>query len=151
MMVLPFATQIKNAGTAIEANSPIKGEVTLCVRGVISPLLANLYFRRFLLAWNSHGHRDRLGAHVVNYADDVRHFTGRWIPFTERRGLEETTLGPTAYPAGKAKGDRSLPSKRERLEDADGRVPQGPRDKVRTALFEPQSPGMQAYIPRHSV
>jgi len=119
--------------------------------GIISPLLANLYFRRFLLAWNSHGHRDRLGAYVVNYADDVRHFTGRWIPFTERRGLEETTLGPTAYPAVKAKGDRSMPSKRERPEDADGRVPQGPRDKVRTALFEPQSPGMQAYIPRHSV
>jgi hypothetical protein len=129
----------------------LRPQVIFCVRGVVSPLLANLYFRRFLLAWNSHGHRDRLGAHVVNYADDVRHFTGRWIPFTERRGLEETTLGPTAYPAVKAKGDRSMPSKRERPEDADDRVPQGPRDKVRTALFEPQSPGMQAYIPRHSV
>jgi RNA-directed DNA polymerase len=38
--------------------------------GVISPLLANLYFRRFLLAWHDHGHRDQLNAHVVNYADD---------------------------------------------------------------------------------
>src|ERR1700712_4579856 len=38
--------------------------------GVISPLLANLYFRRFLLAWHGHGHRDQLYAHVVNYADD---------------------------------------------------------------------------------
>ena len=38
--------------------------------GVISPLLANCYFRRFLLAWNNHGHRDQLDAHVVNYADD---------------------------------------------------------------------------------
>jgi RNA-directed DNA polymerase len=38
--------------------------------GVISPLLANCYFRRFLLAWHDHGHRDRLDAHVVNYADD---------------------------------------------------------------------------------
>jgi RNA-directed DNA polymerase len=38
--------------------------------GVISPLLANLYFRRFLLAWHNHGHRDQLDAHVVNYADD---------------------------------------------------------------------------------
>ena len=37
---------------------------------MISPLLANLYFRRFLLAWEQHGHRDRLDAHVVNYADD---------------------------------------------------------------------------------
>jgi group II intron reverse transcriptase/maturase len=38
--------------------------------GVISPLLANCYFRRFLLAWQSHGHQDELDAHVVNYADD---------------------------------------------------------------------------------
>jgi group II intron reverse transcriptase/maturase len=36
-----------------------------------SPLLANLYFRRFLLAWYDHGHCDRLDAHVVNYADDL--------------------------------------------------------------------------------
>ena len=35
-----------------------------------SPLLSNLYFRRFLLAWERHGHRQRLDAHVVNYADD---------------------------------------------------------------------------------
>jgi RNA-directed DNA polymerase len=38
--------------------------------GVISPLAANCYFRRFLLAWQGHGHRDQLDAHVVNYADD---------------------------------------------------------------------------------
>jgi RNA-directed DNA polymerase len=38
--------------------------------GVISPLAANCYFRRFLLAWQSHGHQDQLNAHVVNYADD---------------------------------------------------------------------------------
>ena len=61
------------------------------------------------------------------------------------------TLGPTAYLAAKAKGDCSMPSKRERSEDADDPVPQGPRDTVRTGLFEPQSPAMQAYIPRHSV
>ena len=36
-----------------------------------SPLLSNLYFRRFLLAWEQHGHRQRLDAHVVNYADDL--------------------------------------------------------------------------------
>ena len=36
----------------------------------ISPLLANLYFRRFLLAWERIGHRAKLDAHVVNYADD---------------------------------------------------------------------------------
>jgi len=39
--------------------------------GSASPLLANLYFRRFLLAWYDHGHYRRLDAHVVNYADDL--------------------------------------------------------------------------------
>ena len=38
--------------------------------GVISPLLANLYFRRFLLAWQLHGHQEQLDAYIVNYADD---------------------------------------------------------------------------------
>ena len=87
----------------------------------------------------------------VRYADDVRHITWRWIPFAERRGLEEMTLGPAAYPMMKVKGDSSMPSKRERSEDAYGRVPPGPRDMVRTGLFKPQPPAMQAYIPRHSV
>jgi DDE superfamily endonuclease len=87
----------------------------------------------------------------TSYPDIVRHITRRWIPFAERRGLEDVTPGPTAYPAAKAKGDRSMPSKRERSEDADDPVPQGPRDTVRTELFEPQPPTMQAYIPRHSV
>ena len=39
--------------------------------GTASPLLANLYFRRFLLAWYAHGHSGRLDAQVVNYADDL--------------------------------------------------------------------------------
>lgn len=38
--------------------------------GVISPLLANIYMRRFLLAWESWGLTRRLEAHVINYADD---------------------------------------------------------------------------------
>lgn len=38
--------------------------------GVASPLLANLYMRRFVLGWKSGGHATRLGAHIVNYADD---------------------------------------------------------------------------------
>lgn len=36
----------------------------------ISPLLANLYMRRFVLGWKHLGHQQRLDAHVVNYADD---------------------------------------------------------------------------------
>ncbi len=38
--------------------------------GVASPLLANLYMRRFVLGWKQLGHQRRLEAHIVNYADD---------------------------------------------------------------------------------
>jgi group II intron reverse transcriptase/maturase len=36
----------------------------------LSPLLANLYMRRFILGWKALGHERRLDAHIVNYADD---------------------------------------------------------------------------------
>jgi group II intron reverse transcriptase/maturase len=36
----------------------------------ISPLLSNLYMRRFVLGWKVLGHEKRLDAHIVNYADD---------------------------------------------------------------------------------
>lgn len=36
----------------------------------ISPLLANIYMRRFILGWKVLGHERRLDAHIVNYADD---------------------------------------------------------------------------------
>ena len=36
----------------------------------ISPLLSNLYMRRFVLGWKALGHEARLDAHIVNYADD---------------------------------------------------------------------------------
>ena len=35
-----------------------------------SPLLANLYMRRFVLGWKVLGHAARLNARIVNYADD---------------------------------------------------------------------------------
>ena len=38
--------------------------------GVLSPLLANLYMRRFVLGWKVLGHEQRLDAQIVNYADD---------------------------------------------------------------------------------
>jgi RNA-directed DNA polymerase len=38
--------------------------------GVASPLLANLYMRRFIVGWKRNGHEQRLEAHIVNYADD---------------------------------------------------------------------------------
>src|SRR6266852_309706 len=36
----------------------------------ISPLLANLYMRRFVLGWKKLGHEQRFQARIVNYADD---------------------------------------------------------------------------------
>jgi RNA-directed DNA polymerase len=145
--------------------------------GILSPLLANIalsaieerYERWVYQRTKAHADRrcdgrtaagrarywDRMAGRCaflpVRYADDVRHITWRWIPFAERRGLEEMTLGPTAYLTVKAKGDSSMPSKRTWSEDAYGHGLQGPRDMVRAGLPEPQSPAMQAYIPRHSV
>ncbi len=37
----------------------------------ISPLLANLYMRRFVLAWKQLGLENRLGSRIVTYADDL--------------------------------------------------------------------------------
>ena len=39
--------------------------------GPLSPLMANLYMRRFILAWKLFGHEHRLQARIVNYADDL--------------------------------------------------------------------------------
>ena len=36
----------------------------------ISPLLSNVYMRRFILGWKTLGHARRFGAEIVNYADD---------------------------------------------------------------------------------
>ena len=37
----------------------------------LSPLLANLYMRRFVLGWKQRGLEQRLGSRIVNYADDL--------------------------------------------------------------------------------
>src|SRR5450432_3340028 len=37
----------------------------------ISPMLSNLYMRRFVLGWKKLGHEKRLKAYIVNYADDL--------------------------------------------------------------------------------
>src|ERR1700722_660585 len=36
----------------------------------ISPLLSNIYMRRFIRGWKTQGHEKRLSARIVNYADD---------------------------------------------------------------------------------
>jgi RNA-directed DNA polymerase len=37
----------------------------------LSPLLSNLYMRRFVLGWKQLGYERRLGARIVSYADDL--------------------------------------------------------------------------------
>jgi group II intron reverse transcriptase/maturase len=37
----------------------------------ISPMLSNLYMRRFVLGWKKLGHEKRWKAYIVNYADDL--------------------------------------------------------------------------------
>ena len=46
-------------------------KVTFCVRGVLSPLLANIYMRRFVLGWKKLGLERSLGTRLVTYADDL--------------------------------------------------------------------------------
>jgi RNA-directed DNA polymerase len=51
-------TRNKDEGTGTPQGAPI------------SPLLSNLYMRRFILGWKELGHEARLKARIVNYADD---------------------------------------------------------------------------------
>ena len=44
-----------------------------------------------------------------------------------------------------------MPEKREPPEDAEGAVPQDPRDKVKAALLESQSPAVQPHTRCYSI
>jgi len=52
-------TEARDTGRGIPQGSPL------------SPLLANLYMRRFVLGWRQLGLGQRLGARLVTYADDL--------------------------------------------------------------------------------
>ena len=58
-------------------------------------------------------------------------------------------LGRRSYRMAKALRDKSLIEKREAGEHA--RPPQGPRDRVKAGLLEPQTPGMEPHIHRHGM
>jgi Reverse transcriptase (RNA-dependent DNA polymerase) len=48
----------------------VTAEVTFCVRGALSPLLANIYVHRFLRTWRQRGKDEAFQARLINYADD---------------------------------------------------------------------------------
>jgi RNA-directed DNA polymerase len=52
-------TEARDSGRGIPQGSPI------------SPLLANLYMRRFVLGWKKLGLEEHLGSRIVTYADDL--------------------------------------------------------------------------------
>jgi RNA-directed DNA polymerase len=52
-------TRNRDEGRGIPQGSPL------------SPLLSNIYMRRFVLGWKQLGHARRYNAHIVNYADDL--------------------------------------------------------------------------------
>src|SRR6202795_5355181 len=54
-----LTTEAKDSGRVITQGSPI------------SPLLANLYMRRFVLEWKRRGLEKRLRSRIVTYADDL--------------------------------------------------------------------------------
>ena len=60
-------------------------------------------------------------------------------------------LGHLVYLKAKARGDNSMPEKREPLEDAEGAVPQDPRDRAKAELPESQSPAVKPHTRCYSV
>jgi RNA-directed DNA polymerase len=106
--------------------------------GIISPVISNLVLDGLeAVVHGSPGHRRVHNINYVRWADDVRHITWRQIPFTERRGTEETTLGSTTYLEVKAKGDTSMSLTRSTSEGVYGVALQDPRDRVRATLPKP--------------
>jgi group II intron reverse transcriptase/maturase len=76
-------TEAKDSGRGIPQGSPI------------SPLLANLYMRRFVLGWKKLGLEERLGTRLVTYADD--------LVILCRRGNADTALTRMRELMGKLK------------------------------------------------
>src|SRR5437764_5925091 len=68
--ILLFTTEVKQcAPFSPPCDCPYELKITFCVRGVISPLLANLYINRLLKGWRNTKRGEQFQAHVISYAD----------------------------------------------------------------------------------
>jgi hypothetical protein len=59
----------------------------------ISPMLANLYMRRFVLGWKMLGLEQSLGSRIVTYADKGPISRRTWRRLGERKGLQQILPG----------------------------------------------------------
>src|SRR2546426_1306874 len=64
-------------------------------------------------------------------------------PWRSQEELGGVFLGHRVYLKAKAGGEKSMPEKRGSLEDVKGAAPQGPRDRAKATLPEPQSPAVE--------
>src|SRR2546421_9868032 len=67
---------------------------------------------------------------------------------TQSRGVRRETPGSSTYLKAKARGDKSMSEKREAREGVYRVVLQDPRDRMRAALPEPQSPAVELHTRR---
>ncbi|MGH8621944.1 MAG: reverse transcriptase domain-containing protein, partial [Burkholderiales bacterium] len=83
--IFPLEAQIKNRRTTPARHNPFKLKVTFCVRGVISPLLANIYLHYVFDLWSHRWRRKKAKGvvSVVRYADDIV------LGFQDERGARD--------------------------------------------------------------
>ena len=86
--IVLLTAQIKHGPRPPSNDNAFELKVTFCVRGVASPLLANIYMHRFIKAFRKCGLDRRYGAVLVTYADDFvvlcRHGAGEVVDTTRR-------------------------------------------------------------------
>ena len=81
----------------------------------------------------------------------MRRESGGSNPCRRQGKLGEMLPGHRSDRMVKTLRDKSMVEKREAGEHARPVVPQGPRDKVKAGLLEPQTPGMERHIHRHGM
>jgi hypothetical protein len=104
MAVLPAKTWLQKSNPN-ECNFSDCSHIARYRRGIpqgspISPLLANLYMRRFVLGWKTLGLEQSLGSRIMTYADDL-------VILCRKGKAEQALLHLRNHPLTKINGIRS--------------------------------------------